>query len=97
MVVEFFCKVVTMERKEEIILASLELASQNGLSAVSMSQIAQKVGIKKASFYNHFSSKEEIINQMYVYLRNQAQTRNSITIRSTYGTLFKEFRERTCS
>ena len=63
-----------MERKEEIIYATLELASLNGLKSVSMSQIAKKVGIKAPSLYNHFSSKEEIINAMYSLLRSRALT-----------------------
>ena len=31
-----------MERKEEIILATLDLASENGLKSISMAQIAEK-------------------------------------------------------
>ena len=44
------------DRKEEIINATLELAAENGLGTVSMQQIADRVGITKASLYNHFSS-----------------------------------------
>ena len=57
-----------MERKEEIIYATLELASKNGLKSVSMSQIAKMIGIKAPSLYNHFKSKDEIINAMYYIL-----------------------------
>ena len=66
-----------MDRKEEIILATLELASVNGLKSVSMSQIAEKVGIKAPSLYNHFGSKDEIIKAMYVFLREKAQKNRS--------------------
>lgn len=62
-----------MSRKEEIIYATLELASIHGLKAVSLSMIADKVGIKKPSLYNHFKSKEEIVSAMYVFLREQAK------------------------
>ena len=62
-----------MNRKEEIIYATLELASVNGLGRISMSQIANKVGIKKASIYNHFKSKEILINQMYEYIRDKSK------------------------
>ncbi|SDA73652.1 transcriptional regulator, TetR family [Lachnospiraceae bacterium G11] len=61
-----------MTRKEEIIYATLELAAENGMKGVSMSQIADKVGIKAPSLYNHFSSKDEIIREMYRFLREQA-------------------------
>ena len=49
-----------MNRKEEIIYATLELASECGMKGVSMSQIAEKVGIKAPSIYNHFKSKDDI-------------------------------------
>lgn len=62
-----------MNRKEEIILVTLELAAINGLSNVSMAQIAKKMGIQKPSLYNHFTSKEEIISEMYQYLRDKSK------------------------
>ena len=58
------------DRKNEIIKATLELAAENGLGTVSMQQIANKVGITKASLYNHFSSRDEIVEEMYVVLRD---------------------------
>ncbi len=60
-------------RKEEIVLATLELASEVGLKAVSMQMIADKIGIKKASLYNHFASKDEIIAEMYEFIREKAK------------------------
>ena len=65
-----------MNRREEIIYAALELASVNGMKGVSMTQIAEKVGMKAPSLYNHFSSKDEIIREMYGFLREQAQKNN---------------------
>ena len=62
-----------MDRKEEIVYATLELASANGLRSITMSQIAEKVGIKAPSLYNHFKSKNEIVKAMYSYLRGKAQ------------------------
>lgn len=67
-----------MNRKEEIILVTLELASINGLSNVSMAQIAKKMGIQKPSLYNHFNSKEDIISEMYQYLRNKSKEQLSL-------------------
>lgn len=64
-----------MERKEEIILTTLRLATTHGLSGVSLGQIADSLGIKKPSLYNHFASKEDLINEMYIYLNEQAQKR----------------------
>ncbi len=78
-----------MSRKEEIIYATLELASAYGMKGVSMSQIAEKVGIKAPSLYNHFKSKDEIITEMYCFLREQAQ-KNSRTVPLDYATMFEK-------
>lgn len=68
-----------MNRKEEILLVTLELAAENGLSNVSMAQIAEKIGIRKPSLYNHFKSKEEIIEAMYQYFRDKSKEALSLT------------------
>ena len=67
-----------MNRKEEIILATLKLASERGLGNVSMSQIAEKVGIQKSSLYNHFKSKDEIITAMYQFFREKSKNNLSL-------------------
>ena len=48
--------------KQEILKASLELFSVQGFEATSISQIADAVGIRKASLYSHFDSKQAILN-----------------------------------
>lgn len=64
-----------MNKKEEIIYATLELAAEYGLKSLSMSQIAEKVGIKKPSLYNHFESKETLIKEMYQFIREKSKER----------------------
>ena len=66
------------DRKNEIIKATLELAAENGLGTVSMQQIASKVGITKASLYNHFSSRDEIVEEMYVVLRDMSKKKAAV-------------------
>ena len=48
--------------KQAILEASLELFSVQGFEATSISQIANAVGIRKASLYSHFDSKQAILN-----------------------------------
>ncbi len=74
-------------RKEEIVLATLDLAAQKGLANVSMSMIADKIGIKKPSLYKHFESKDEIVEAMYQFLRKQAKEKANIKPMD-YSTLF---------
>lgn len=71
-------------RKEEIIMATLRLASEKGLGAVSMNMIAESVGIKKPSLYNHFKSKDELINSMYQYLREKAKEKTNVEINFSF-------------
>ena len=48
--------------KQEILKASLELFSVQGFEATSISQIADAVGIRKASLYSYFDSKQAILD-----------------------------------
>lgn len=66
-------QIMSDTRKKEIIMAALELAADKGLGNVSMNMIADKVGIKKPSLYNHFASKEELVEAMYQFLREEAK------------------------
>lgn len=75
-----------MNNKETIFLATLELASEKGLGNISLSQIARKVGIQKPSLYSHFRSKEELIDGLYLYLRESA-SRLSDSTPIDYGKL----------
>ena len=50
--------------KQEILEASLELFSVQGFEATSISQIAGAVGIRKASLYSHFESKQAILDTL---------------------------------
>ena len=68
-----------MTKKEEIIEATLSLASVYGLKSLSMSQIAESVGIKKPSLYNHFDSKESLIKEMYKYIREKSKENLSLS------------------
>ncbi len=62
-----------MERLEQIILATLELASKKGLGNVSLQMIADKVGIRKASLFNHIVNKDDLLEKMYTFLRENAK------------------------
>lgn len=48
--------------REEILEVAFDLFSVNGYEATSISQIADAVGIRKASLYSHFGSKQDILD-----------------------------------
>ena len=50
--------------KQGILEAALELFSVQGFEATSISQIASAVGIRKASLYSHFESKQAILDAL---------------------------------
>lgn len=50
--------------KEEIINSAKTLLISKGYEALSMREVAKLAGIKAASIYNHFSSKDEIIFEL---------------------------------
>jgi len=56
--------------KERIIDAAVDLFSKKGFEAVTMNEIADEVGIKKASIYFHFKGKEEIMDQIFEYFQH---------------------------
>ncbi len=58
-------------RKEEIIRISASLFKKKGYSAVTMRDIAQELGIKAASLYNHIKSKQEILIEIILSLAEE--------------------------
>jgi len=53
--------------REKIINTAIALFSDKGYSKTSVRDIAKKVGIRPASLYSHFASKEEILHTLYDY------------------------------
>mgnify|MGYP003624987822 CR=1 FL=1 len=58
----------TATRKEEIVDVASQLFKDRGYSAVSMRDIAQEIGMKAASLYNHIESKQEILSLLILEL-----------------------------
>ncbi len=58
-------------RKDEIIQTSAVLFKEKGYSAVTMRDLAAKMGIKAASLYNHISSKQEILSNIIISLAEE--------------------------
>jgi AcrR family transcriptional regulator len=45
-----------------VLLAALRLADAEGLEALSMRNLAQKLGVKAMSLYNHAKNKDDLID-----------------------------------
>ena len=60
------------EMKDKIFDVSIELFSIKGFNAVSIRDISGEVGIKQSSLYNHFTSKDEILRDIYDFFKIEA-------------------------
>ena len=69
-----------MKTRERVLYCLLELAAEKGLGNVSLSMVAEKVGIRKATLFSHFESKDDMIQSLYAYLREQAQKNREASI-----------------
>lgn len=62
-----------MTTKERIIDESLTLFATNGFKGTSVKNIADAVGIKDASLYKHFKSKQEILDTIVEAMKQRIQ------------------------
>jgi len=88
--------------KERILLASASLFARDGYFGVSVKDIANAVGIKPASLYNHYESKEalwkavlERIQELYMmfFSRLEAVRPHTDTLADMIDNLFYELKE----
>jgi AcrR family transcriptional regulator len=49
---------------EKVVSAAVELADEQGLAAVSMARVAEKLGFTTMSLYRHVSGKDELVRRM---------------------------------
>jgi AcrR family transcriptional regulator len=60
-------------RRREILLAALHAFAEQGFRATSMREIAEMVGLSQAGLLHHFSSKEELLEEV-LRMRDEEQT-----------------------
>lgn len=60
-----------MNKKESIVLAALQLLSERGVHNTPMSAVAKVAGSGMGTIYNYFPTKEILINEIYVYIKQQ--------------------------
>ena len=57
--------------KDRILFVSINLFSQSGYNEVSMRDISKAVGIKASSIYNHYKSKQAILDAIFEFYDEQ--------------------------
>ncbi|HIS13270.1 MAG TPA: TetR/AcrR family transcriptional regulator [Candidatus Ornithospirochaeta stercorigallinarum] len=58
---------MTIEKKEDILIKSARIISEDGIENYSMQKLADELGVRKASLYHHYKSKDEILRAMHDY------------------------------
>jgi AcrR family transcriptional regulator len=63
------------ERREatraEIVEAAWEIARENGLAAITLKEVAERVGMRPPSLYGHYASKNAIVDAMFAQAWSQ--------------------------
>jgi AcrR family transcriptional regulator len=59
------------DKKAAALRATLELISEQGFNGTPMSQIAQRANIGVGTIYRYFSSKEDLINALYIDVKTR--------------------------
>ena len=76
--------------KQKILDAALDLFSTQGFESISVSQIADEVGIRKASMYSHFKSKQEILESLMQEITEQYEWHSIFSETNNDNALLKD-------
>jgi AcrR family transcriptional regulator len=64
----------TQIRQDQIAEAALEIVRSEGIQALSVSVVAEKVGIVPSAIYRHFKSKSDIVGAVLELIRTRLQS-----------------------
>ena len=67
-------RVTRSDTRARLMVAALELFSQNGFDATTMRDLAAFAGIKAPAIYNHFSSKEALLGEALLWAMDDFNT-----------------------
>lgn len=60
-----------MDKRELILNAALKLFVENGFHGTATSKIAQEAGVANGTLFQYFKTKDELVIELYVYLKNE--------------------------
>ncbi len=60
-----------MDAREKLLKATLKYVTRSGIHGMAMGPLSQRSGIAVGNFYHHFGSKEGLIDNLYIYCRQQ--------------------------
>ncbi len=62
-----------MSKREAILQSALQLLTHQGIHNTPMSAIAKEAGTGMGTIYNYFKNKEELINALYLHIKQEEQ------------------------
>jgi|Cruoilmetagenom7_1024161.scaffolds.fasta_scaffold13840_2 AcrR family transcriptional regulator len=62
---------LSMSKREQILEAGIRLFVERGLQGTSMSLLAKEANVATGSVYNYFESKEQLINEIFLYVKKR--------------------------
>lgn len=66
-------KLKTEVRRAQIVNAAFEIIAKNGVKALTIASIAERVEIANSNVYRHFSSKQEVIDAIITQIEHSLQ------------------------
>lgn len=78
-------------KKEDWINLGYKLFSEQGVSGIVVEKMAKKLKVNKSSFYWHFKTKNEFINQLVIFWKNR-ETDRIINLTNDKKTGLEKFR-----
>lgn len=61
----------SMPKRQQILEAGIRLFVERGLQGTSMSLLAKEAKVATGSVYNYFESKEQLINEIFLYVKQK--------------------------
>ena len=58
-------------KRDEIVLAALELIAEHGFHGAPMAMVAERAGVGAGTIYRYFENKDMLINELYAELENK--------------------------
>jgi AcrR family transcriptional regulator len=58
-----------MGKREDILVATLDLITEEGLQSVTFSKIFKRANVGSSTFYNYYKSKEELVSELFINAR----------------------------
>lgn len=78
-----------VDKREQILQAAMKLLIENGVQGTPMSAIARAAGTGMGTIYNYFPTKEDLINEIYLYIKQDEL--KSVAVPMAHEPLKKQF------